>query len=311
MSSSDPIDFLGKSYGSDGNDDHRVAAHGDLSHDDSDTSSEAPSDSVVAELTNSFVAKNNGGVSTPPRAADRSFLDDTPAGQHTTSSRSYQSGNLGEMRQAVREHIGPNVVEISFEDFAKKYLPSLKSGFKIRAITQLLTEKELFSSTKKVLAHFDDEPKRSKEREENVLEPLSGIFEEICRLASLDSEAIEPEYFFGMLPNYMPYADVSMEHRPDGSFIPKSKKEFATVVASVKGETEQAKKERKKRLREMRSEGKHITFHDIAVPFEGKKRVSGIDDVSGLLQTLIVILLTLHFKERCEDNFSRAAINRT
>lgn len=257
----------------------RQRGSGDSDDDATNVSLEA----TDGELGKFSVAQDGRRVLTPPYTAqyiDYTCIEDTPAGQHTTSTRSYQMGNLNEMRQAVRDHVGPNIVEISFDEFAEQYLPPLNSALNTRAIVKHLEKQGLFSPTKKVLADFDNEPKKSKEREEDVLEPLTRIFGEICRHASPDIGADGPEYFLGMLPNYMPYVDVSMEHRPDGAFFSVSKKDFVSMAASVKGETEPAKKNRNKMLKEMKREGKHITYHDIAVPFEGKKRVSGLDDVS-------------------------------
>ena len=235
-----------------------------------------------------------GGIreSTPPRDSrhgERISVEDTPARSHTTHSRSYQTGNLSDMRLAVSQHVGTKALEIPLKHFIKQLLPPLKHDFSIPVILRLLRDDGVVSDCDQVLTDFDDEPKKRKEREEDVLAPLARIFEKICQLASPRTVGVEVGQFLGMVPNYEPFSEVSMKHRPDGGFFPTSKREFVDKAVSVKGETEADKLDRVRTLKAMKLEGKHITFHDILVPLEGKKHLSGRDDVSNSYYTVAEI----------------------
>ena len=268
---------------------------------DSEDSVEATSASPDAKLGGG--SEGGGKESTPPRGLQRTdgipTVEDTPAGQHTTSSRSYQLGNLDDMRQAVQDHVGGHVLELPFDEFAERFLPPLSDAYNTREFLKLLMKAKDFDRSKMVLKDFATEPTNSEKREEDVFAPLSIIFQKICWLASRTGARISTEYFLGMLPNYEPYSEVSMRHRPDGSLLPNSKREFVDKATCIKGETEADKKKRLKEKRELEGQGKHVTFHDLLVPFEFKKHLSGREDVSESLRMLAVIL------PFCKKNISK------
>lgn len=225
---------------------------------------------------------------TPPRNAhfaDHVLLQDTPARQHTMSTRSYQTGDLNEMRQAVVEHVGTHALQIPLKRFKDRLLPPLGSYFSGRVVREILRgliEGGLVAENRRgvVLTDFSKEPKVRKEKEDTVLAPLAGIFQETCCLASEIVGCDEAGHFLAMVPNCQPFSGVSMKQRPDGSLLPISKKEYVDLINAPKGETDEAKLLRERLLKDMKLKGKHFTFHDILVPLEGKKRLSDRNDVS-------------------------------
>ncbi|KAL5496159.1 hypothetical protein ACEPAH_3076 [Sanghuangporus vaninii] len=214
----------------------------------------------------------------PEHQLDCKYVEDSPGKGHSTQSRSYKSGQLKDMREAVREEFGAAIPEISLQEFVARFLPPLKKDFNVSEIVGLLKQGELVGSSGHVLKDFEVEPKNRNEHEDVVFAPLSKICEELCRLATQSAESIEAGYFLTMCPNYAPFVEILLKHRPDGCFLHKSWKEFAAVATGSKEETKASRRRRLREKQRLTDEVKNYTLHDMLGLFEVKKELSGQND---------------------------------
>ncbi|KAL5496162.1 hypothetical protein ACEPAH_3079 [Sanghuangporus vaninii] len=220
---------------------------------------------------------------TPPRSTrqpEGKYVEDSPGKGNSTQSRSYRSGKLNDMREAVLEGLGGCIPEISFSEFVKNILPPLREDFDVFEIVELLRQSDIFNSSQQALAAFTVEPKNQHAHEDVVFAPLPKICEEICRLALQNAESVvdEEEYFLGMCPNHAPFAEMLMKHRPDGCFLHKSMREFVDLLKGRDGETKRVKKRRCQKINRLKKQGKYFTLYELGAPMEAKKHSSGRTD---------------------------------
>lgn len=162
----------------------------------------------------------------PPRQQSSISHESPVYPKKVHSSRSYQSGLLGDARFAVLEDLGSSIPEVPLQDFMK-FLAPPQPQFNVVAAMNTLKLDTILSASDRWTA-FDNQPKDQRAVENDVFKPITNIFEKVVDaiIKHSDTDLTEDCCSIDFLqnPNGTPKSeDRHNISRPDGYLLVKDR----------------------------------------------------------------------------------------
>ncbi|THH04287.1 hypothetical protein EW145_g5639 [Phellinidium pouzarii] len=159
---------------------------------------------------------------TPPRS-DVPVLEDTPPKRHNeTTSQSFRSGKLDEKRTALIKDLGNIIPEVELDCFTENILPPLQVGFQPQEIVNSLKTSGYIIKDR--WKPFEKDPKDDTKREEEIFDPLIGVFNSIVDAAN-EPHGHEQTLRLSLNPDKPPMSERKYSSRPDGCMVLKDAEE--------------------------------------------------------------------------------------